>query len=79
MRRVLLLVPVLTALAACSSSPAPQHGTAQASQPCPVRATRIPDHGCGPGRSYSQADLERTGATTAGGALRLLDPAVTVH
>ena len=31
------------------------------------------------GRSYSNEDIDRTGATTAGEALRLLDPALTVH
>ena len=45
-------------------------------------ATRIPlkEHECAttPGRIYSKDDIDRTGATTAGGALRLLDPAITV-
>ena len=31
------------------------------------------------GRSYSNDDIDRTGATTAGEALRLLDPSATVH
>jgi hypothetical protein len=31
------------------------------------------------GRSYSSDDVSRTGATTAGEALRLMDPSVTVH
>jgi hypothetical protein len=31
------------------------------------------------GRSYSSDDITRTGATTTGDALRLLDPAITVH
>jgi len=31
------------------------------------------------GHSYSNDDIDRTGATTAGEALRLLDPSVTVH
>jgi len=30
-------------------------------------------------RSYSSDDITRTGATTTGDALRLLDPAITVH
>jgi hypothetical protein len=30
------------------------------------------------GRSYSQEDIKRTGQPTAGGALGLLDPTVTV-
>jgi hypothetical protein len=31
------------------------------------------------GRSYSSDDIDRTGATTAGEALPLLDPSITVH
>ena len=31
------------------------------------------------GRSYSSDDINRTGATSADEALRLLDPSVTVH
>ena len=31
------------------------------------------------GRSYSSDDIDRTGSTTAGEALRLLDPSITVH
>jgi hypothetical protein len=31
------------------------------------------------GRSYSRDDISRTGSTTAGEALRLLDPSITVH
>jgi hypothetical protein len=31
------------------------------------------------GRSYSSEDIDRTGSTTAGDALRLMDPSVTVH
>jgi hypothetical protein len=33
----------------------------------------------GIGRSYSSDDVSRTGATTAGEALRLLDPSISVH
>jgi hypothetical protein len=31
------------------------------------------------GRSYSSTDVDRTGATMADEALRLLDPSITVH
>lgn len=31
------------------------------------------------GRSYSQQDIQRTGATTMGQALQMLDPSVTVR
>jgi hypothetical protein len=33
----------------------------------------------GTGRSYTNDDISVTGATTAGGALRLLDPSIIVH
>ena len=33
----------------------------------------------GPGRHYTSEDIKRTGATTVGQALRLLDPSITVH
>jgi hypothetical protein len=33
----------------------------------------------GYGRSYSSDDIDRTGKTTAGDALGLLDPSITVH
>jgi hypothetical protein len=32
-----------------------------------------------PGRSYTRTDIDRTGQITASGALRLLDPSVTIH
>jgi hypothetical protein len=42
--------------------------------------SRIDTKGCrGTGRSYTGEDLERTGKTTAGEALPLLDPSITVH
>jgi hypothetical protein len=33
----------------------------------------------GYGRSYSSDDIQRTGSTSAGSALALLDPSITVH
>jgi len=48
----------------------------------PDTATRIPvkEADCaGLGRTYTQEDILRTGAADAGQALRLLDPALTVH
>jgi hypothetical protein len=33
----------------------------------------------GIGQSYSSTDIDRTGQTNAADALRLLDPAITVH
>ena len=31
------------------------------------------------GNSYSQQDIQRTGATNIGQALQMLDPSITVH
>lgn len=31
------------------------------------------------GNSYGQQDIQRTGSPTVGGALRMLDPSITVH
>jgi hypothetical protein len=31
------------------------------------------------GRSYSSQDIDRTGATSAGNALAIMDPSITVH
>ena len=48
----------------------------------PDTATRIPvtqAECAGFGRTYTQEDLLRTGAADTGQALRLLDPALTVH
>jgi hypothetical protein len=42
--------------------------------------SRVPSSKCrGYGRSYSNEDIERTGTTSAGDALSLLDPSITVH
>jgi hypothetical protein len=42
--------------------------------------SRIPGSKCrGYGRSYSNEDIERTGSTSAGDALALLDSSITVH
>jgi hypothetical protein len=42
------------------------------------RIPRDPSDCDGFGRSYSREDIERTGATTAGAALRLMDPGLTI-
>lgn len=83
-----LILPCMGAailLAGCSTLPGARSDSRSAglSQACvPQAATRIPraEGECFPvaGRSYTQDDLRRTGAFTTGGALRLLDPAITV-
>ena len=52
-------------------------------RPCTVGADG--EHGlraadtASPNRCFTQNDISRTGATTLGGALPLLDPSITVH
>ena len=87
--RVSSTVAGILILAACAARTAdvkPRAETSAAVAPNPACLTqtgsRIPGndaHCSAIGRSYSNEDIDRTGATTAGEALRLLDPALTVH
>jgi hypothetical protein len=43
------------------------------------RVVPVPPKCRGIGQSYSSTDIDRTGQTNAADALRLLDPAITVH
>jgi hypothetical protein len=65
------------------ATPAPKKASAAAQNPSCLTQTgsRIDGKGkCrGTGRSYTSEDLRRTGKTTLGGALPLLDPSITVH
>ncbi len=75
----------------CTSTPTPRSSDHQVGPPvtrqdpaCAVSnvASRIPATGTqcsAAGRSYSSDDIDRTGAPTAGRALQLLDPSITVH
>ena len=74
-----------TAVASADDAkPAPQPAHASSPTTC-MRdtATRIklaPDEcSASAGRSYTKEDVDRTGKTTASGALRLMDPSVTIH
>jgi hypothetical protein len=57
-----------TAAVACAEQSAGSH--------LPLKAGQCTSS---PVRSYSQTDIERTGQTDVGSALRLLDPSLTVH
>jgi hypothetical protein len=49
---------------------------------CLVTGSRVPVHGtnCSAiGRSYTSDDIARTGTTSVGDALRLMDPSIIVH
>jgi len=61
----------------------PEKPTAAAAKPSCLTQTRSRISAKGKcratGRSYTSDDMMRTGATTVGDALRLLDPSITVH
>ncbi len=71
----------LALLAACATAPTTAPATAQ-NPSCvsqsPGRSANPAD--CSPGgRSYTNDEIRRTGATTVGDALAQLDPSITVH
>jgi hypothetical protein len=77
------------ALVGCTT-PSPTREPAKTALVAPARTpgcvpdtatrVRVQEHDCaGFGRTYTREDLERTGTADAGQALRLLDPAITVH
>jgi hypothetical protein len=74
-------------IAACATTAthvAPKAGASEAaaenSACLSQTGSRIPGATCSEiGRSYSSDDINRTGSTTAGEALPLLDPSITVH
>jgi hypothetical protein len=77
---------ILTACAATNPGARPDAGAsaavAQDRECLSQTASRIPSKNpdCSEvGRSYSSDDIDRTGAATAGEALRLMDPSITVH
>lgn len=84
-KALLICTVVCAAAVACASSPQPQDKPVAAYASiagCVQSGSRIPakDEPCvGPGRTYTQTDIDRTGQTDAGNALRLLDPTVSVH
>jgi hypothetical protein len=87
--RVTSAIASVLILAACAATPANVKPKAEASgavaqNPACLSQTgaRIAGdntHCSAIGRSYSRDDIDRTGSTTAGEALRLLDPSITVH
>jgi hypothetical protein len=79
---------LLIGLAACATTPtAPPAAAARTARQMPPpgcvsgTGTTLPARpaSCtGPGNTYSSADLQQTGATTLAGALRRLDPDITI-
>ena len=82
----ILIIAATLALGACAT-----HNAAQQTKPvvaqnsaseaarCAPIASRLPQRDCGPGRTYSQQDLQSTGQTNPAQALQMLDPAITGH
>lgn len=72
------------AICGCATSKTPPPNTASAAVGSCLTSTgsRIPpgpDSNCTAwGRSYSQTDIDQTGKTSAAGALRNLDPSLTI-
>jgi hypothetical protein len=74
--RSAFLALIAASLTACSAS-APREVEARHEEACPATPSRLASPHAG--RCYSRSDLERTGTATPADALRLLDPALTVH
>jgi hypothetical protein len=79
-------VIILAACAATTHEAKPNAGTSAAvadNHACLTQTgSRIATKGTdcsAPGRSYSSEDIDRTGATTADEALRLMDPSILIH
>jgi hypothetical protein len=89
MLRTLLICAVVSASGlGCSSAPASRPDTPAAAatspRPCALAtASRIPtkpgECSATPGRTYSQTEVQQTGQTNVGDAMRMLDPSITVH
>jgi hypothetical protein len=81
--RLLSVAGLIVGLAACAATaPSASRETVAARDPSCLKQTgsRLPvgATGCaGFGRSYSSDDINRTGATTPGAALPLLDPSLS--
>lgn len=84
MPKFLVLIAATAVLAACAQTPSSEHIVSAAQShsyesQCLKTGTRIrlSDEECSsavPGRSYTQKELEQTGAFTLSEALRKLDP-----
>ncbi len=85
-KKLLPGVCLVLALTACATTPpakAPAVATATPPTGCvsqtASRIPRSPTECAGFGRTYTQEEIQHTGATDPARALRLLDPAITSH
>jgi hypothetical protein len=72
-------------LGACATTASTPKTAADAGKPpagCVAQTgtmIKVPPTACtGPGNTYSQEDIDRTGRTTVAGALQTLDPSITI-
>jgi len=75
----LTMAAALIVLAGCTST-APHRTAAVQKYPCPT-ASHLPQGAapCAAGRTYSGADLDRTGEINPGDALQKLDPSIVIE
>jgi hypothetical protein len=74
-------IAALFVLCGCAASGAVHDTAHAAASPClKDTGSHLPPSAatCIPGRSYSKSDIDATGATTVAGALRLMDPSITI-
>ena len=83
--RALGLVSAALVLGGCAASGGGARYAATTAAPAHApclkdTGSRLPasEADCMPGRSYSKSDIDATGETNAAGALRLMDPSITV-
>jgi hypothetical protein len=88
LKELLLLTAMGLALGACTSGPRPSAREADVNSQakvntanCAGSASRLPGPAnCRyPGTSYSTEELQQTGQTEPGAALKMLDPRITGH
>lgn len=89
--RLIALIAVIVGLACCATTPPTSGQASRSARAAPVQSrtcltstgSRIPPSSGDclgvPGRSYTQQDIENTGATSPAEALSLLDPSITAH
>jgi hypothetical protein len=81
---IIAAVTLFGCAATNGAKPKPAASAAMAKDPTCLmdtgsRVSAAPGQCRGIGRSYSNGDIERTGSTSAGEALSLLDSSITVH
>jgi hypothetical protein len=86
LEKLIICAVVSASVAACTSTttrPPPPAQTADLACPRSTTASRISTRAgecsSSPIRTYTQQDIDRTGQTDVGSALRMLDPSISTH